>query len=312
MVIEKQSLQKIIRNIMIRNAFLITIIFLSHPLRGMNELTIREYYAACRGIDKAHAEESRNFRRKMMSRGTEKDLEIFKKKLKRYKEYINKTRKEILRDFRDSCQIDNRAWQKCVKTGIVIMLLNKQNTLANCGTMTIDAKFPTDAYLKIEKRLKKRQIPPGRVSFACSNNSDFLYGVTPSIDEQSVGCLTINVDAWKKADSPQKNFACMCMVEELIELLSIITQLIGDRWPFMMASSELRYNILTLQNRARVLSVLRASVKSAKIASLAKKYALSIATSYFSPADYAFISAVEWWWREVKCLENYFDISPID
>lgn len=295
-----------------RTSFFMVVICVPLSIVSMNEPTIREYYAACRGIDKAHAEESRNFRRKMMSSGTQNDLEIFKKKLKRYKEDINKMRKEILRDFRDSCQIDNREWQKCVKTGIVIMLLNKQNTLANCGTMTIDAKFPTDAYLRIEKRLKKRQIPPSRVSFACSNNSDFLYGVTPSIDEQGVGCLTINVDAWKKADSPQKNFACMCMVEELIELLSIITQLIGDRWPFVMTSSELRYNILALQNRARVLSVLRASVKSAKIASLAKKYALSIATSYFSPADYAFISAVEWRWREFEYLVDYFDTHPLD
>jgi hypothetical protein len=291
---------------MIRNSFFMFVLCVPLSIVGMNELTIREYYAACRGIDKAHAEESRNFRRKMMMSGTQKDLVTFKKKLKEYKEHINIVRKEVLRDFKESCQIDDRAWRKCVRSGILIALLNQQNMLANTVTMPIDAEFPKSAYVRIAKRLKERKISPNRVQFACSVDSAFFYGVTPSTHEHHIGCLTISVDAWKKASSTKKHFVSMCMVEELIEPLSIITQLIGERWPFLMASPELRYNIIKLQNKARVLSVLRVSVKNAKNASLAKKYALSMVNSYFSPNDYAFISAVEWYWRVLEYLVDCF------
>jgi hypothetical protein len=269
----------------------------------MNELTIKEYYAIRRKIDKKDAERSRNFVRRVQMNGTADDLDWLRITLNQYRKNINKLREEALQNFAKSCQIDDSAWQGCIERFKAIIRSKKQNMRVFLNPLDAHL-FPIDARLNIEKRLREKGISSGQVQLACGSGDEFFYGVTSSIDGCSMGCLTLNVDAWKNADFTKKDFACTCMVAELIEPLSILTQLVGYFWPFMIQTPALRYNIIKLQNRARVLSVLRISVRNAQNAYLAKKYALSMATSYFSPKDYAFISAVEWRWQALECIEE--------
>ncbi len=282
-----------------KNIFAIAVVY-SSLIFGMKERDHR-YYKACREIDERHADEARNRFSKMMNEPID-NLSILRQELEEYEVRIGVLREKAIGNFKKYVKDD--VWKVCMHKCDDIQKLNKNISEKSSAFNHIDKNFPKDAYYKIKSELLKQDVFLNRVKLI-SHEGNFLYGVTARSSQCGNGYLIINKDLWKNTRGDMKDFVCICMAQELTEKLSILVQLVGVFWPGMIKKPKLRNRIESMQNKARVLGMFSACIKNEENASLIKKYALHT-TSYVSPKEYGFISAVQWRWDVYNSLIHYY------
>jgi len=304
-------------------------LFVSSSIVGMDsQRALKNFYVTCNTIDKKCQEKYRNVRRRILFQEDNADvfvreLHTLEKELREFKKGIDEKRKKTLEDFKEHYKIDDRHWNIYLKRVESIHKYNKKRKNCSLHNVVHDKNFPYDAFKMIKAELHKYGIKLRHVHLLCVTKSPFYYGVRVPMEKGIIvknnrisitsrkrqsGCLMLNVDEWKKCEWDKKVFICISMVAEFVEKLSIMSKTLRFFWSRGAQFSDKNLDhkdLITLQNRARVLSLLSASLMSEKTACVVKKYAVQVVNSHFTSEDYNFLGEVEWRRRLLVELQDY-------
>lgn len=279
---------------------------------GMNKQNNpREYYAACREVDVVASTHVRNAMGRIRKFSADKntamltsDISLLKCELDLSRQHVEEKREHVLQEFKNYYEINDEYWKWIRYTTYQLHSLNEKNKSKFYPHQAHDRDIPENATLLLWKELTVRGVNASRVDLSSALTDPFLYGVKVGIKKN---VIAVNPLRWNHAPAQLKKFASICVVEELVEELSVVPTVLRYCWAAVVRPEMWHDNngLKRLREMTRIVSMYSACLRSKETAFLIKKYVDNVFNPSITSDDYAFISAAAWRWKVLHKAQQF-------